>query len=284
MAKIISVEAEEFLGSAIEDIINSKGTQREKLRRLQAILDLPPHNSWVEAHPYIKNHFYIPIARVESVLKLIFIRYRVEVTTQSVMFNSVQVGVRVHYECPITGAALFQDGVGAKELQTKAGTGGVMPDFSNVNKSAVEMALPIAKSTAIKDACDHIGNLFGTNLMRGNTLHTEAEVKMTNGWQAFSVANFDEATVRSYVDLICSEARTTQELKRDVEDKIKPFLANKKVNFDLYKAVIMARYNEIKARETQAIPQTTDATRADIGELTNADLLRINAQNDYADN
>lgn len=278
MAKILSLDAERFIGDSVENIINSTANTRQKLRQLQAILDLPPHASWVEAHPFVKNYFYVPIGRVESLLKLLFVRYNVEITTQAVMFNAVQVGVRIHYECPITGAMLYQDGVGAKELQTKANTGGVMPDFSNVNRSAVEMALPIAKSTAIKDACDHIGKIFGSDLVRANTLHTEAEVKMVSGWEAFSVGAFDEAAVRSYVDLICTEARTTQELKKDVETKLKPFLAKKNVHFDLYKAVIMDRYNKIKDAETKALPEVS--SRLDIGELSGAELIRINAQAD----
>lgn len=279
MSKIVSLDAERFLGEKIESIIEKNAPSRQKLRELQAILDLPPHASWVEAHTHIKNYFYVPIGRVESLLKLIFVRYRIEITTQAVLFNSVQVGVRVHYECPITGAALFQDGVGAKELQTKAGTGGVMPDFSNVNRSAVEMALPIAKSTAIKDACDHIGKIFGSDLVRTNTLHTEAEAQMVNGWQAFNINSFDEVAVRSYVDLICAEARTTQELKKDVETKIKPFLSKKGVHFDLYKSVVMDRYNKIKDSETKALPEAIN-TRIDIGELSGADIMRINALND----
>jgi hypothetical protein len=57
-----------------------------------------------------------------------------------------------------------------KELQTKADTGSLKADFSNINKSAVEMALPIAKTNAIKDACDHIGKLFGRDLNRKDSI------------------------------------------------------------------------------------------------------------------
>jgi hypothetical protein len=42
--------------------------------------------------------------------------------------------------------------------------------MSNVNRGAVTMALPIAKSVAIKDACDHFGDLFGANLNRKDTI------------------------------------------------------------------------------------------------------------------
>jgi hypothetical protein len=32
------------------------------------------------------------------------------------------------------------------------------------------MAFPLAKSVAIKDACDHFGNIFGANLNRKDTI------------------------------------------------------------------------------------------------------------------
>jgi hypothetical protein len=65
---------------------------------------------------------------------------------------------------------MYHDGVGAQELQTQAGTGNLKLDMSNVNRGAVTMALPIAKSVAIKDACDHFGDLFGANLNRKDTI------------------------------------------------------------------------------------------------------------------
>ena len=38
--------------------------------------------------------------------------------------------------------------------------------MSNINRGAITMALPIAKTVAVKDACDHFGNIFGANLNR----------------------------------------------------------------------------------------------------------------------
>jgi len=42
--------------------------------------------------------------------------------------------------------------------------------MSNINRGAVPIALGIAKSIAIKDACDHFGTLFGANLNRKDTM------------------------------------------------------------------------------------------------------------------
>jgi hypothetical protein len=38
--------------------------------------------------------------------------------------------------------------------------------LANINNGALSMAFPNAKSIAIKDACDHFGKLFGSDLNR----------------------------------------------------------------------------------------------------------------------
>jgi hypothetical protein len=73
---------------------------------------------------------------------------------------------------------MFHDGVGAQELQTKQGTGNLNMDMSNVNKGSVMMALPIAKSIAIKDACDHFGDLFGANLNRKDIVQFTGDTEL----------------------------------------------------------------------------------------------------------
>jgi hypothetical protein len=83
---------------------------------------------------------------------------------------------------------MYHDGVGAQELQTQAGTGNLKLDMSNVNRGAVTMALPIAKSVAIKDACDHFGDLFGANLNRKDT------IQFFGDSQLLSTIGIDELT------------------------------------------------------------------------------------------
>lgn len=135
-----------------------------KENKLMVLLNQPPPEQWIKLHPYIKGYKYLPIGRIEYLLKRIFTHYRIEVLKTGILFNSVEVTARVHYRNPVTREWDFHDGVGACELQTQKDTGTLKLDMSNVNKSAVEMALPIAKSKAIKDACDHFGRLFGSDL------------------------------------------------------------------------------------------------------------------------
>jgi len=138
--------------------------------QLKSRLNTPPPKQWVKTNPYANNSQYLPIDKVELMMDAIFQEWKVEVLEVSQLFNSVRVTVRIHYKNPINNIWYFHDGVGAKELQTKSGSGTLQPDFSNINKSACEMALPIAKTNAIKDACDHLGKLFGRDLNRKDAI------------------------------------------------------------------------------------------------------------------
>lgn len=135
-----------------------------KENALMVLLNQPPPASWIKEHPFIKGYKYLPIGRIEYLLKRIFTKYKIEVKKTGILFNAVEVTVRISFKDPVTQEWEYHDGVGACELQTMKDTGALKPDMSNVNKSAVEMALPIAKSKAIKDACDHFGRLFGSDL------------------------------------------------------------------------------------------------------------------------
>lgn len=138
--------------------------------QLKALLNRPAPPAWVKRNPFAQNAEYLPIDKVELMLDAIFQEWRVEVKEVAQMFNGIRVTVRVHYKLPTSGEWTFHDGVGSKELQTKRESGTLKPDFSNMNAGAIEIALPIAKTRAIKDACDHIGKLFGRDLNRKDTI------------------------------------------------------------------------------------------------------------------
>lgn len=134
---------------------------------LTVALNQNPPKEWVKEHPFISGYKYLPIERVEYLLKSLFKgNYKIEVLKTGLLLNCVEVTVRVHYKHPITQEWLFHDGTGASEIQTSKGTGHLKLDMSNINRGAVVMALPNAKSIAIKDAADHLGKLFGADLNR----------------------------------------------------------------------------------------------------------------------
>jgi len=148
------------LAELFEDSIEVAG----KSEGLNAILNVSPPEKWIKVHPYIPDHRYIPIDKVEYLLRKIFKSYRIEITGQGTAFNGVWVTVRVHYLNPATNEMDFHDGIGAMQLQVKKGTS--PSDLANINNGAISMAFPIAKTLAVKDACHHFGNIFGCNLDR----------------------------------------------------------------------------------------------------------------------
>jgi len=135
-----------------------------------------PNVKWIKEHPFIKNYKYLPIERIEFLLKTIFKRYRIEITGQGQSFNGVWVTVRVHYLHPITGEWDFHDGIGASQLQTAKGTSPA--DLGNINNGALSMAFPMAKTIAIKDACDHFGKLFGADLNRKDIIAYDLDLTL----------------------------------------------------------------------------------------------------------
>ena len=176
------------------------------LEQLNVILSTPPPATWVKSHPYIKGYNYLPIDKVEYLLRRCFKKYQIEVIKTAQLFNAIEVTVRVHYLNPATNEMLYHDGVGAQELQTKSGTGNLNLDMSNVNKGAVMMALPIAKSMAIKDACDHFGDLFGANLNRKDTVQFAGDNELLS---SESVHNSKE---RERLEKFILDAKDTNEL------------------------------------------------------------------------
>jgi len=144
-----------------------------KSEGLNAILNTHPPDKWIKTHPFIEGHKYLPIDKVEYLLRKIFKSYKIEVLREGTAFNGVYVVVRVHYFNPATDQMDWHDGIGAIQLQTKKGTSPA--DLMNLNNGAISMAFPIAKTLAVKDACDHFGVLFGANLNRKDTVQFQAD-------------------------------------------------------------------------------------------------------------
>lgn len=161
-------ELSEIFADNIEDAF--------KTEQLNYLLNREPKKEWIKTHPYISNYKYLPIDKVEFMLRKIFKRYRIEILDSKTAFNGVSVTVRVHYFNPVFGEWDFHDGIGACQLQTAKGTSPA--DLGNINNGALAMAFPIAKTVAIKDACDHFGKIFGSDLNRKDTIEFSEDSKL----------------------------------------------------------------------------------------------------------
>ena len=151
----------------IQDLYSDKlAVQKQDL--FMSLMNQEPKKEWIKTHHFIKGYQYLPIERVEYLLKTIFKNYKIEITNQGQSFNGVWVTVRVHYQQPITGEWSFHDGIGASQIQTKKGASPA--DLSNINNNAIGMAFPIAKTEAVKNACKSFGKLFGSDIMRSEDI------------------------------------------------------------------------------------------------------------------
>lgn len=152
----------------LEDIFEDNYEVAFQNERLNLLLNVEPKREWVKEHPFIKGYKYLPIDKIEFMLKKIFGKYRIEILREGTSFNGVYVVVRVWYQHPVSGEMEYHDGIGASQLQTKSGSSAA--DLININNGALSMAFPMAKTIAIKDACDHFGKLFGADLNRKDTI------------------------------------------------------------------------------------------------------------------
>ena len=201
----------------IKDIYSDKLTvQKDDV--FVTLMNQPPQPKWVKEHPFIKGYKYLPIERVEYLLKTIFKRYRIEITGQGQSFNGVWVTVRVHYLHPITNEWDFHDGIGAAQIQTKKGASPA--DLASINNNAIGMAFPIAKTEAVKNACKSFGKLFGSDLARSEDILYSVDLTLIEltpehpNWvkvkEAIKSGNFTIEQVKTKYTLSDENARELQ--------------------------------------------------------------------------
>jgi len=159
-----------------------------KNEQLNLLLNQEPPAKWIKEHPYIRNYKYIPIDKIEYLLRKIFKVFNIEILREGTAFNGVYCVVRVHYLNPIDNIMHYHDGIGACQLQTKQGTSA--SDLININNGAISMAFPIAKTVAVKDACDHFGKLFGCDLNRKDTIPFDIDKSITTSVEKQRVIDF----------------------------------------------------------------------------------------------
>lgn len=173
---------------SLQELYNDSAEDLGRLDALNYLLAQPPKDEWVKEHPFITGWKYIPIERVEWLLKKIFKQADIEIRREGTAFNGVYVVVRVHYFDPALNKMRFHDGIGSMALQVKKGTSPA--DLSNINNGAISMAFPIAKSLAVKDATDHLGKLFGADLNRKDVIQYKPDMELIEKQQ---IARYDKA-------------------------------------------------------------------------------------------
>lgn len=129
----------------------------DKVNAFNAILNQEPDAKWIKTLPGT-NIKYLPIERIEWLLTSIFGQFKYETKNVLVIDNSVSVVVRVHYYNPVLDVWEWADGCGASPLLASEGD------------MAVALALPAAKTFAVKDAVEPLGKMFGKDLNRADQI------------------------------------------------------------------------------------------------------------------
>lgn len=192
----------------IEDVYSGIG-YIGNTENIDEILSSHPKMEWLKEHPDIKGHWYLPIDKVEFLLERLF--YTADIAIMRVVVNdkNVTVVVNIGYidKC---GKQRYTSGIGSVEIN---------------EKQNVSMASPLAESLAIKDAAEHLGNIFGRNLNRNDTIkivkgkiNTESDtilIEVKNkAEKAKSVSEIEELyktysalhpKLRNHIKAICSK-------------------------------------------------------------------------------
>lgn len=203
---------------SIQELYNSPELALKQDQVMHYLNQQPPAK-WVKEHPYIKGYKYLPIEKIEFLLKKIYKKYRIEILREGTSFNGVYVVVRLWYQDLITGEMECQDGIGAIQLQTAKGTSPA--DLANINNGALSMAFPLAKTIAIKDAADLLGDIFGANLNRKDVLAFQMDTKLTE-----LVRTKEEERVIRLIDN-CDNLKDLEKLKEHLTENINHFYEEK---------------------------------------------------------
>src|SRR5690625_3751411 len=104
------------------------------------LVNQKPPKKWIKKAPsFMGGQNYIPIDKVEFLLRKIFQTYSIEVREVKQIANSIQVTIRIHYKHPVTGESLFQDGVGAAPIKVDKGHSAA--EMQHIKSSAVMTGL-----------------------------------------------------------------------------------------------------------------------------------------------
>lgn len=134
---------------------------QEKLSesQIRRILVLPPRKEWVDKIEELNGYRYLPIDKVEWLLFRLFENWNLDITHIISSDKKCIVGVSISYK--VGRSAYKKAGVGSCDIGSQF--------------TSASTAFPAAKSIAIRDAAEMIGNVFGANLNRKNVPVPEKE-------------------------------------------------------------------------------------------------------------
>lgn len=124
-----------------------------------------PNPKWIESRSLggNKSSRYISIHVLQAIADKLFKEWSVISEDYDVIENEIVAKVKIQFTPSYPGADIqFMTGVGAKPIQCRSGSSFPTGKITN----ALEYNAPAARASAISNAFNTIGNLFGRNLNR----------------------------------------------------------------------------------------------------------------------
>ena len=106
-------------------------------------------------------------------------------------------------------------------MQTAKGTSAT--DLANINNGAISMAFPMAKTLAVKDAADHFGKLFGSDLNRKDEIGYSFDVTLIDFDE--NHPNFEKAVKaikegKATIEQLKNKYNITEEVENIINERI----------------------------------------------------------------
>lgn len=173
------------------------------LNDLQKLLESEPPKEWLQDLEVTQNKAkkiikYLPIERVDYLLRSIYIDNWCEILSTGIYQTSCQVTLRLFVVNPIDEKIYHVDGVGGA-----SSIGGV------------DVALALAKANAKKNASKELGKIFGRDLSR------ETEIKTTEKTDQTENENQEENHVKKGIVLQLQRLKTKKGLINCINQFIK---------------------------------------------------------------
>lgn len=140
-----------------------KQDQYTELLRFNELLSTTPKAEWIKVNKHSNNARYLPIRKVEDLLRSFFGAYQVEMIGQPhILGNSVVISVHLKVYHPIIKEWLVYAGTGAVPIELEQGAKPLQ--FELIKAKGLHKNIPAAKAFAVSNAAKLIGRVFGSDL------------------------------------------------------------------------------------------------------------------------
>jgi len=175
----------------------------------------------------LKGVKYVPISFVEMKLDELFMDgWNLEIKSYEVILNAFVVTVRISGLNPATGREFFRDGIGAKDIQLKSGSKSV--DSSTIQFNSCGKGFPSAKSTAVKNAAQSIGKVFGRDISRELEDQFDSIIEIIDQEDIdYFIQRIDQCNTKEEIQVLMARLKKELELIPDIFSQVRTYASGR---------------------------------------------------------